>query len=275
MDLKSTRKLNNGTEIPLLGLGVYLSKDGQETVDAVKWAIEAGYRHIDTAAVYHNEESVGKGILESGIDRKKLFVTTKLWNTDMREGRQREAFEQSLRLLRLDYVDLYLIHWPVENFQESWKILEEIYASGRAKAIGVSNFKEHHLEELMRDAKIIPAINQIESHPLLTQKPLIEYCEKHGILCEAWSPLGGTGGNLLENPVLNTIAKKYEKSTAQVILRWNLQRGVIAIPKSVHQSRIQSNTELYDFALSSEDVAAIEQLNRNQRVGPDPDCIDF
>lgn len=275
MDLNTTRKLNNGVEIPYLGLGVFQSKDGDETANAVRWAIEAGYRHIDTAAIYRNEESVGKGILESGIDRKDLFITTKLWNEDMRAGRQIEAFEKSLKLLKTDYVDLYLIHWPVEGFQKSWKAMEEIYASGRARAIGVSNFHEHHLKDLLSDAKVTPAVNQIESHPLLTQKPLIDYCEKHGIVCEAWSPLGGTGGNLLENQQLKALAGKYGKTVAQVILRWNLQRGVVVIPKSVHKDRIISNTKIYDFELTQEDIEAIEALNCGKRVGPDPESFNF
>lgn len=276
MNLKTTRKLNNGVDIPILGLGVFQSKDGNETVNAVRWAIEAGYRHIDTATVYGNEESVGRGIIESGIKREELFVTTKLWNTDMRQGTQMEAFEKSLERLKMDYVDLYLIHWPVaDKYKESWKILEEIYASGRVHAIGVSNFHQHHLEYLLSDAKVVPAINQIECHPQLSQQPLIDYCEKLGIVCEAWSPLGGTGGNLLEHNVLKKLAEKYHKSVAQIILRWDLQRGIVTIPKSVHRDRIISNADLFDFELNVEDMKIINAINKDLRVGANPDNFDF
>ncbi len=248
MDINTTKKLNNGVEIPYLGLGVFQCKDGDETVNAVRWAIEAGYRHIDTAAAYGNEKSVGQAIRQSGIDRKELFVTTKLLPDDMLQGTQMKAFEKSLKLLQLDYVDLYLIHWPVTGKTlESWKALEEIYKSGRARAIGVSNFVEHHLDKLLQDAKIVPAVNQVECHPHLSQQPLVAYCEKLGIAFEAWSPLGGTGGKLLDDPVLKKIAEKYGKSAAQVVLRWDLQRGIITIPKSTHQARIIANTDLYEF----------------------------
>ncbi len=276
MNLQTTRKLNNGVEIPMLGLGVFQSPVGSETQNAVKWALEAGYRHIDTAAAYNNEADVGVGVRESGVPREEIFITTKLWNGNMREGNQLEAFNNSLDLLGMDYVDLYLIHWPVPGkFIESWKVLEEIYASGKAKAIGVSNFNAHHIDELMQTAKVTPAVNQIEYHPLLTQVGLIDYCEKAGIAPEAWSPLGGTGGNLLQNTTIGDIAKKYSKSPAQVIIRWDLQNGVITIPKSVHQNRIAQNTEVFDFALTDEDMAAINALNKDQRVGPDPDNFNF
>jgi diketogulonate reductase-like aldo/keto reductase len=277
MDICSTRKLNNGVEIPDLGLGVFRCKDNEETVNAVRWAIEAGYRHIDTAAIYGNEKSVGQGIRQSGIDRKKLFVTTKLRIEDMGPGEQIKGFEKSLNLLQLDYLDLYLIHWPVPGKTlASWKALEEIYQSGRVRAIGVCNFAEHHFDALLRDAKIVPVLNQIELHPHLSLQPLVAYCEKIGIACEAWSPLGGTGGNLLDDPVLKKNAEKYGKSVAQVILRWDLQRGIITIPKSTHQERIKANADIFNFELSAADMKVINDLDQNpQRISRDPKNIGF
>jgi diketogulonate reductase-like aldo/keto reductase len=277
MDLQTTKKLNNGVEIPYLGLGVFQVKEGDETANAVHWAIEAGYRHIDTAALYGNEKSVGIGIRSSGIDRKNIFVTTKLWKDDMLQGTQMKAFEKSLKLLQMDYVDLYLIHWPVaEKSMESWKVLEEIYKSGKARAIGVSNFMEKHLDALLQEAKIVPAVNQVECHPHLAQQPLADYCQKQGIAFEAWSPLGGTGGNLLDDPTLKKIADKHGKSTAKVTLHWELQRGLITIPKSIHQARIIANTDIYEFELSPDEMKAINTLDKNpQRTGPDPNNIDF
>jgi diketogulonate reductase-like aldo/keto reductase len=277
MDLQKTKKLNNGVEIPYLGLGVFQIKEGNETANAVHWAIEAGYRHIDTAALYGNEKSVGTGIRNSGIDRKKLFVTTKLWKDDMLRGSQMKAFEKSLKLLQMDYVDLYLIHWPVAGkSMESWKVLEEIYKSEKARAIGVSNFMEKHIDALLHEAKIVPAVNQVECHPHLSQQPLVDYCKKHGIVFEAWSPLGGTGGNLLDDPVLKKIADKHGKSAAQVTLRWELQRDIITIPKSIHQARIIANTDIYGFELSADEMKAIDALDKNpQRSGPNPNNMDF
>lgn len=275
MDIKTTKKLNNGTEIPCLGLGVFQSPDGSETSNAVRWAIEAGYIHIDTAKIYNNEKSVGQGVRDSGVAQEKLFITTKLWNNDMRANRQQQAFEESLRLLGMEYVDLYLIHWPVKNYLESWKAMEKIYASGKAKAIGVSNFQPHHLDTLISNSEIVPAVNQIELHPHLTQEPLRKYCAGKGIAIEAWSPIGGQGGNLLSEPVLKDIAAKHGKSPAQVVIRWDLQSDIITIPKSVHQARIKENGSIYDFELSKDEIAAIDKLNKNKRVGPDPDNFNF
>ena len=279
MDIYTNKKLNNGVEIPYLGLGVFQCNDGVETVNAVRWAIEAGYRHIDTAAAYHNEKSVGQAIRESGIDRKKLFVTTKLWKENMLQGTQMKAFENSLEALQLDYIDLYLIHWPVPGKTlESWKVLEEIYKSGRVRAIGVSNFVQHHFDLLLQDAEIVPTVNQIQCHPHFSQQLLVKYCEKLGVACEAWSPLGGTGGNLLDDPILKKIAEKRAKTVAQIVLRWNLQRGIITIPKSTHKSRIIANRDLYTFKLSKDDMKAINEINQNPQpfpAGRDPSYIGF
>ena len=279
MNLHSSKTLNNGVKIPFLGLGVFQCNDGDETVNAVRWAIEAGYRHIDTAAAYGNEKSVGQAIHDSGINRDELFVTTKLWKEDMLQGTQMKAFEKSLKLLQLNYVDLYLIHWPVPGKTlESWKVLEDIFKSGRARAIGVSNFVQCHLDFLLQNAKVVPAVNQIQCHPYFTQQPLVAYCEKLGIACEAWSPLGGTGGNLLDDLVLKKIAEKHAKSVAQIVLGWDLQRGTITIPKSTHQKRIIANTDLYTFKLSKDDMKAISERNQDTQhypTGWDPDHIDF
>ncbi|WP_099221530.1 aldo/keto reductase [Listeria costaricensis] len=274
MGIKDTVTLANGVEMPRLGFGVWKVKDGEEAVNSVKWAIEAGYISIDTAAAYRNEEGVGQAIRESGKPRDELFITTKLWNADQGYASTLEAFETSLSKLGLDYVDLYLIHWPVAGkFKETWRAFEKLYQEKKVRAIGVCNFHEHHLKELMADAEIIPMVNQIELHPLLSQEPLRAFCKEHDIVVEAWSPLGS--GQLLQNAELQKIADKYGKSVAQVILRWDLQHGIVTIPKSVHEDRIQQNADLYDFELHAEDMAAIDALNQNTRTGPDPDNFNF
>jgi diketogulonate reductase-like aldo/keto reductase len=277
MTLSAAKTLNNGEAIPFVGLGVWLAEDAQ-AAQAVTWALQTGYRHIDTAKIYGNEAAVAKGMKESGVARNEVFITTKLWNEDMRVGRQMEAFEESLRELDTDYVDLYLLHWAVDDvYIQSWKVLEQIYKQGRAKTIGVCNFQRHHLEKLMDAAKITPAINQFECHPYLTQEPLIEFCEKEGIACEAWGPLGGRNSPLVDNPALKAIGAKYEKSAAQVMLRWNLQRGLIVLPKSVHKERIVMNSQLFDFALSEEDMLAVSAMNQNKRLNLalDPDRVTW
>jgi len=277
MDLSSSKTLNNGVAMPYVGLGVWLAED-EETVQAVKWALEAGYRHIDTAKIYNNEAAVGRGVKESGLPREKVFITTKLWNEDMRVGRQMEAFEESLKALNTDYVDLYLIHWAVEDvYIPSWKVLEQIYKDGRAKAIGVCNFQQHHLEKLMDVATVKPAINQFECHPFLSQEPLVAFCENEGIACEAWGPLGGKGSPLVSNPELVAIGIKYGKTAAQVILRWHIQRGVIVLPKSVHQERIIANSQIFDFSLSDADMQSISAMNHNKRLhlSLDPDKVTW
>lgn len=276
MDITTTKRLNNGVEIPRLGLGVFRAEN-DEAEQSVMAALRAGYRHIDTAAIYGNEEGVGRGIKNSGIKREEIFVTTKLWNDDMRQGRQEAACEESLRKLGMDYVDLYLIHWPVaEKIQQSWKVMEKLYKEGHVRAIGVSNFLQHHVDLLMEVAEVTPAVNQSECHPYLNQKELREASAKMGIAFEAYSPLGGMGkGSLVQLPLLVEIGKKYGKTAAQVILRWDLQSDIITIPKSVHESRIKENADLYGFALSAEDMAAIDALNKDQRVGSHPDHFTF
>ena len=272
--LSPTLKLNNGVEMPILGLGVFKSQEGEEAYNAVRYAIEAGYRHIDTAAIYGNEVSVGKAIKDSGVKREDIFITTKLWNENMRQGNQYQAFEESLKRLGVDYVDLYLIHWPVkEKYVEAWEVLEKIYEEGRARAIGVSNFHIHHLEDIFVASDIIPAVNQVECHPWLTQVELVDYCQKKGIIFEPWSPLGQ--GALLENEVLKSIAQKYNKSAAQLIIKWGLQRGFVNIPKSVKQERIIENSKIFDFTVTDEDMAEIFKLNLDKRVGGNPEHVTW
>lgn len=272
--VQDTTTLNNGVKMPWLGFGVFKVKDGDEVVNAVKTAIEAGYRSIDTAKVYNNESGVAQGIRESGIAREDLFITTKVWNSDQGYESTLAAFEESMQRLELEYLDLYLIHWPVKGkYKDTWRALEKLYKEGRVRAIGVSNFQTHHLEDLLMDATIKPAVNQVELHPLLTQKELRDYCSTHEIQIEAWSPLGQ--GNLMEHPLLKDIAAKYGKSPAQVILRWDLQNGIVTIPKSVTPERIHANTELYDFELTAEEIEQINGLNEHKRFGSDPDNFNF
>lgn len=275
MAIQSTITLNNGTVIPQVGLGVFQTPDGDTTVNAVQTALENGYRHIDTAMIYRNEASVGEGIRRAGLPRGDFFVTTKLWNDDIRAHRGKDAFQESLDRLGLDYVDLYLIHWPADGWQQAWDDLQEIYASGRAKAIGVSNFQKHHIDELLANSDVLPAVDQIESSPQFTNHELIGQLRSKGIVAEAWSPLGGTGGNLLGSPVLAEIGAKYGKSAAQVVIRWHIQRGVVVLPKSTHAERIKQNFDVFDFNLTSEDMTAITALSTGKRNGADPDNFDF
>jgi diketogulonate reductase-like aldo/keto reductase len=266
--------LNNGIRMPWLGFGVFQAQEGQEVIDAVKWALEAGYRSIDTAEVYGNETGVGKAIRESGVPREDIFLTTKVSNNSHRLRRIREAFNESLQRLKVDYVDLYLIHWPVKDFyQDTWRELEKIYLDGRAKAIGVSNFLMHHLKGIFEISDRIPAVNQLEFHPHLIQSELIAFCKEKKIQVEAYSPL--IKGKAVRLPQVIELAEKYQKTPAQIVLRWDLQHAVVTIPKSVHKDRIIANARLFDFELSKDDMAALDTLDIGQRVGFDPDNVYF
>lgn len=278
MNLKSTAALANGVQMPWVGLGVFQVKEGKDLIEAVKSAVKAGYRSIDTAAIYENEAGVGQGIREAlaqnGLTREELFVTSKVWNADLGYDETLTAYEASLQRLGLDYLDLYLIHWPVAGkYKDAWRAMEKLYRDGRVRAIGVSNFQIHHLEDLMADAAIKPMINQVEFHPYLTQKELLHFTRKHGIQLEAWSPL--MQGGLLDQPVLTEIAAAHGKTVAQIILRWDLQNGVITIPKSIKEHRIIENAAIFDFELNSAEMERIDALNQDRRVGPDPDNFDF
>ena len=271
--LKDRVTLNNGVEMPRLGLGVFKTKDGEEVINSVKTALEAGYEAIDTAAAYHNEDGVGQAIRESGIPREKLFITTKVWNSRQGYDTTLEAFEESRRKLGLEYLDLYLVHWPVKGkYKETYRAMEKQYKYGLERAIGVSNFQTHHLDDVLEDATVVPAVNQIEYHPLLTQQKVQSYCAAKNIHITAWSPL--MQGNL-DLPLLAELGQKYGKSPAQIVIRWDLQKGVLTIPKSVTPSRIYANADVYDFELSAEDVAALDALNQNRRFGSDPDNFNF
>ncbi|MCY8937487.1 aldo/keto reductase [Peribacillus frigoritolerans] len=277
-NLQDTTTLHNGVNMPWFGLGVFKVEEGPELVNAVKVAIKHGYRSIDTAAIYENEEGVGQGIREglkeAGISREDLFVTSKVWNADLGYESTIAAYEKSLQKLGLEYLDLYLIHWPVEGkYKEAWRALETLYKEGKVKAIGVSNFQIHHLKDLMEDAEVKPMVNQVECHPRLTQKEVQAFCKEQGIQLEAWSPL--MQGELLDNEVLQAIATKHGKSVAQVILRWDLQNGIVTIPKSTKEHRIVENSTVFDFELTEEEMNQIDGLNQNHRVGPDPDNFDF
>lgn len=274
MTIRDTIQLHNGVKMPRLGFGVFKVEEGSEVVESVKTALEIGYRSIDTAAIYRNEEGVGQAIQESNIPREELFITTKVWNKDQGYENTLKAFEDSLEKLGLDYVDLYLIHWPVEEmYKDTWRAIEELYESGKSRAIGVCNFNVHHLKDLMEDADVKPMVNQIELHPKLTQEEVRTFCNDHNIVVEAWSPL--MHGKLLEHPVLKEIGDKYNKTPAQVILKWDLQHDIVTIPKSVNPSRIRENCALFDFTLTEEDMLTIDALNENERFGPDPDNFDF
>ncbi|USG67157.1 aldo/keto reductase [Brevibacillus ruminantium] len=271
--LADTTVLNNGVKMPWLGLGVWKVKEGDEVQRAILSALETGYRAIDTAAVYGNEAGVGDAIRDSGIARDQLFITTKVWNSDQGYETTLKAFDESMKKLRLDYLDLYLVHWPVKGkYVDTWKALEKLYRDGYVRSIGVSNFKVHHLQDLKQHSEIVPAVDQVEYHPLLTQNELLAYCKENGIQMEAWSPL--MQGNL-DQPVLAEIGQKYGKSAAQVVLRWDLQNGVVTIPKSVTPERIRQNADVFDFTLTSEEMERISALNQDKRFGPDPDHIDF
>ena len=270
MDLRSTTTLNNGVEMPWVGLGVFKSQPGPEVEQAVRWALEIGYRHIDTASFYENEDGVGKALAESEVDREDVFVTTKVWNTEQGYKETLAAFDRSRSKLRTDYVDLYLVHWPLQSsFKDTWKALEKLYEDGVVRAIGVSNFLEHHLEDLMGDFDVVPAVNQVEWHPFVLQKPLLDFCKENDIQFEAWSPL--SRGRFLANEVIQDVAKRHGKTPAQVLIRWDLQHEVVTIPKSVHRERIEENSKVFDFELTDEEMQRIDALDTDTRIGPHPD----
>ncbi|HUV08178.1 MAG TPA: aldo/keto reductase, partial [Spirochaetia bacterium] len=247
-----------------------------EVEQSVKIALETGYRSIDTAAAYKNETGVVRAIKASGLSRKEIFLTTKVWNSDQGYEKALGAFEESLGKLDTDYADLYLIHWPGKKlYKETWKALEKLYSDGRVRAIGVSNFLVHHLEDLMKTCEVKPMVNQVEFHPLLVQQDLLRFCKEKGVQLEAWSPL--MRGQVLKDERVTKISEKYGKTPAQILLRWDLQHGVVTIPKSVHRERIVENSRIFDFNLSKEDSAALDSLDEGRRIGPDPDTfsIDF
>jgi len=273
-DIKGTVTLHNGIQMPYLGLGVFLVHEGPEVIQAVKYALEAGYRHIDTAAMYKNEQGVGIAIRESNVSREDIFLTSKVWNSDQGYDQSLKAFELSLKYLNTEYLDLYLVHWPVKGkYRDTWRALEKLYAEGRVKAIGVSNFLKHHLEDVLLVANIVPMVNQVEFHPYLVQQELLKFCESNKIQMEAWSPLMRGKVSTVES--LQKLAAKYNKTVEQIVLRWDLQKGVVTIPKSVRQDRIISNAMVFDFTLSQDDVAGIDKLDRQTRVGPHPDHFSF
>jgi diketogulonate reductase-like aldo/keto reductase len=262
LNLQSVGLLNNGVKIPRLGLGVYQAPPGESTLRAVKYALKIGYRHIDTAWLYGNEIDVGRAIRESCIEREEIFITTKVWNSDQGYQSTLEACDRSLKLLGLPYVDLYLIHWPVEGRgKDTWKAMIRLLNEGKTRAIGVSNFEVFHLQEIFQKFDVIPSVNQVEFHPFLFQEKLLEFCKNSNIQLEAYSPL--TRGQRLNHHILVGLAKKYGKSSAQILIRWNLQHGLVVIPKSIHENRIRENIQVFDFQLEEADMKLLNSLNED------------
>ena len=267
------RKLSNGVNMSSIGFGTYKLGEEQDVIDRVKLALKIGYRQIDTASFYGNEEGVGKGIAQSGVDRKDIFLVTKLWNDDHGYEETINAFNKSIKKLGVDYLDLYLIHWPNKLNSETWRAFEDLYKEGKVRAIGVCNFKIGHLEELKKIAKIMPMVNQIEIHPCKTQKDIIEYCTENNIQVVAWGPI--MRGKIFSLPLMLDLAEKYNKSIAQITLRWHIQNGVIPIPKSSNEERIKANIDIFDFNLSNEDMKKIDSLNSNEDVSGVPDNTTY
>ncbi len=266
--------LNNGVKMPWLGLGVFTVKNGPETENSVLAALEAGYRSIDTAAAYGNETSVGKAMRDSGIPRQDIFVTTKVWNSDQGYERTLKAFEKSRKRLKLDTIDLYLIHWPVKGrYVDTWKALEKLYQDGAVRAIGLSNFLVHHLKDILAICTVRPALDQVEFHPELRQEALHRFCQENQVQLEAWAPLGR--GRTLANSTIADLAGKYQKTPAQILIRWDLQHEVVSIPKSIHRERIHENCQVFDFEIAPEDMQRIDRLDENHRFGADPDNFNF
>jgi diketogulonate reductase-like aldo/keto reductase len=264
--------MNNGVKVPQLGFGTFKSAPGTETEQAVRWALECGYRHIDTAAFYGNEADVGNALKASGLPREEVFITTKVWNDDQGYDATLKAFEKSRKLLGTEIIDCYLIHWPVSGmYNETWKAMEKLYSEGIVRSIGVSNFLVHHLEDLIQNSDTVPVMNQVEFHPFLLQKDLLDYDRDHSILHEAWAPL--TRAQYLDHEVITAIADSYGKSPAQILIRWDLQKGVVTIPKSVHKERIEENADVFDFELKDEEMKRLDGLDSNERLGPDPDSF--
>ncbi len=269
--------LNNGVKMPMLGLGTYkIGRSDDEVYRAVRTALEIGYRHIDTATLYLNERPVGKAIRESGISRDEIFVTTKLWGSDILEDNVQGAFETSLQNLGLDYLDLYLVHWPVKaRLRTTWRLMETIYQSGKVRAIGLSNHLIHHMEEAFDEASVAPVVNQVELHPYLLQQELISYCRTRDIAVQAWSPLGSNKIPLLDEEALKQVGSKYGKSPAQVVLRWHLDKGIVALPKSSNADRQKENFQVFDFKLTDKEISMVDALDRKHRTGMHPDKIEF
>lgn len=256
--------LSNGAKMPSIGFGTYKSGSGDETARIVKCALDTGYRQIDTASFYGNEVGVGKGIKDSGVNRKEIFLVTKLWNNDHGYEKTIKAFNESLEKLQVEYIDLYLIHWPNKLNSETWRAFEYLYEIGKVKAIGVCNFKVGHLEELRKSAKIMPMVNQIEVHPLSSKNDMLNYCNKNNIQLVAWSPI--MRGKIFSNEVMMNLSEKYKKTIAQIALRWHIQRGIIPIPKSSNEERIKENLDIFDFELAKEDMKVIDSLNEGDNV---------
>lgn len=273
-NLNDCAVLHNGVKLPWLGFGVFRIPQNEDGVQMLHWAFDAGYRSIDTAMVYFNEETVGKAVKQSTLKREDLFITTKVWNRDQGYESTLAAFDASLKRLQLDYLDMYLIHWPEKGkFQDTWRALEQLYKDGRVRAIGVCNFLVHHLDELLPDVEIVPMVNQVEFHPRLQSPELHSYCKQHNIQLEAWAPI--MKGQVVDILELQVLAKKYGKTPVQVTLNWLIQRNVVAIPKSSQRERIFENIAIFDFELTPEELRVVDGLNQNLRIGEDPDNYDF